>query len=67
MTVKCIVIDNACINDEEVELDNFTMKEGYELVQEYGLDCACIEIRENVMVIAHDDGQLILVLQGAFA
>lgn len=61
MSVKCIAIDNACIMDELVELETFTLEAGYKIVQDLELNNAGISMRGNVMVIAHEDGQFILV------
>lgn len=61
--VKCIAIDNACIDEEYVELKEFTETEGHKIIVELGLDFADITIKDNVMVIAHEDGQMIFVRQ----
>lgn len=61
--IKCIQIENACLDDEYVELDEFTIAEGRKIIDELGLEYADVEIKDNVMLIVHDDGVFVYVKQ----
>jgi hypothetical protein len=61
--IKCIQVENACINEDIQELDEFTIAEGEKIAAELDLDYVGVEIKGNVMVIAHDDGQFVYIRQ----
>jgi hypothetical protein len=61
--IKCIQVENACINEDIQELDEFTIAEGEKIAEELALDYVGVEIKGNVMVIAHDDGQFVYIRQ----